>query len=211
MARRLPAPLRAFVLVVLGLAALAAPAHAFPSAFGPVAQNPADRLASQPIDPYNYDYARHCLHGPQRGPLALQSWLGRHARGLSWGIMRCEKLGRTNYSLHSEGRALDWHLDATSAGDRREAARLISLFLASDRAGNAHALARRMGIQEIIWNCQAWFDGDGGMQPYSACYDDHGHRKAHVDPTLGHRNHIHLGLNWAGARMRTSFWRSGLR
>jgi len=210
MARRLSPALRALLLVVLGVAAFAAPAHAFPAVFGPAAHNPADGLASRPMDPYAYDYARHCLRGPQRGTLALQSWLGRHARGISWGIMRCEKRGRTDYSLHSEGRALDWHLDVTSAVDRREATRLISLLLASDRAGNAHALARRMGIQEIIWNCEAWFDGDGGMQPYSVCYDGHGRRKAHVDPTLGHRNHIHLGLNWAGARMRTSFWRSGL-
>ena len=170
------------------------PAHAFPAVFGPVAHNPANRLAAQPIDSYAYDYARHCLRGPQRGTLALQAWLGR-----------------TDYSLHSEGRALDWHLDVTNPADRREATRLISLFLASDRAGNAHALARRMGIQEIIWNCQAWFGGDGGMQPYSVCYDGHGRRQAHVDPTLGHRNHVHVGLNWAGARMRTSFWRSGLR
>jgi hypothetical protein len=49
------------------------------------------------------------------------------------------------------------------------------------------------------------------MLPYSVCYDANGHRKRHVDPTLGHRNHIHFGLNWAGARMRTSFWRFGLR
>ena len=42
-----------------------------------------------------------------------------HARGESWGIMRCEKLCRGNYSLHAEGRAIDWHLDARNAADRR--------------------------------------------------------------------------------------------
>jgi hypothetical protein len=94
--------------------------------------------------------------------------------------------------------------------DRREAGRLVKLLLASDRAGNPHALLHRMGIQEIIWDCHAWFGGDSGMQPYSVCYR-HGRRLAHPDPTAGHRNHIHFGLNWAGARMRTSFWRSGLR
>jgi hypothetical protein len=124
--------------------------------------------------------------------------------------MRCEKLSRRNYSLHSEGRALDWHLDVTNPGDRREAGRLIKLLFATDRAGNSHALARRMGIQEIIWDCHAWFGGDGGLRPYSYCYR-HGRRLSHVDPTAGHRNHIHFGLNWAGARMRSSFWRSGLR
>ena len=73
--------------------------------------------------------------------------------------MRCEKLSRRNYSLHSEGRALDWHLDARNAADRRAGRRLIKLLLAPDRAGNPHALARRMGIQEIIWDCRAWWSG----------------------------------------------------
>ena len=80
-------------------------------------------------------------------------------RGQSWGIMRCEKLVRRNYSLHAEGRALDWHLDARNPADRRAGERLIALLLAPDRAGNPHALARRMGVQEIIWDCRAWWSG----------------------------------------------------
>jgi hypothetical protein len=52
--------------------------------------------------------------------------------------MRCEKLGHGSNS--------------------------IKLFLARDMAGNNHALARRMGIQELIWNRKAWFSGDGGMR-----------------------------------------------
>jgi hypothetical protein len=68
-----------------------------------------------------------------------------------------------------------------------------------------HALARRMGVQEIIWNCTAWFSGDGGMQKYSACYDKKG-KRIKIDDTTAHRDHIHIGLNWAGAKLRTSFW-----
>ena len=162
-------------------------------------------VAASGIDPYQYDYATKCLKHPQKGTLALQRWLEKNARGVSWGIMRCEKLGRGK-SLHSEGRAIDWHLDVHNAGDRAEANRLIRLFLAKDAAGNNHALARRMGIQELIWNCRAWFSGDGGMRPYSVCFDSKG-RPRKVDDTTAHRNHIHIGLNWAGARMKTSFWR----
>jgi hypothetical protein len=161
-------------------------------------------LAASGIDPYQYDYATKCLKHPQKGTLALQRWLEKNARGVSWGIMRCEKLGHGK-SLHSEGRAIDWHLDVRGAGDRAEANRLIRLFLAKDGAGNNHALARRMGIQELIWNCTAWFSGDGGMRPYSVCFDSKGRRRK-VDDTTAHRNHIHIGLNWAGARMKTSFW-----
>jgi hypothetical protein len=166
------------------------------------AGNPANRLADKPIDPYQYDYAHRCGKHPQKGTLALQSWLEQHARGVSWGIMRCEKLSSSSYSLHSEGRALDWHLDVHDTADRHEAKRLINLFLAYDKAGNNHALARRMGIQELIWNCRAWWAGDGGMHEYSACANN-----KHVDDTTAHRNHIHIGLNWRGAKKRSTFWR----
>jgi len=57
--------------------------------------------------------------------------------------MRCERLSRRNYSLHSEGRAIDWHLDAHDRSDRRVARKLIALLLASDRLGNRHAFAGR--------------------------------------------------------------------
>jgi len=170
-----------------------------------VAAVPAVAIAARPIDPYQYDYAKKCLKNPQKGTLALQRWLEKHARGVSWGIMRCERMSRGNYSLHSEGRAIDWHLDVHNAQDRAAANRLIKRFLARDKAGNNHALARRMGIQELIWNCKAWFASDGGMRPYSVCFDSKG-KPRKVDDTTAHRNHIHIGLNWAGARMKTTFW-----
>src|SRR5262245_897435 len=141
------------------------------------------------------------------GTLAMVDWLQHNARGVFWGIMRCEKLSRRDYSLHSEGRAIDWHLDSRSAADRREARRLILELLATDSAGNAHALARRMGVQEIIWNCHSWWSGAERMGPYSVCYDDRGRRQKHVNFTLAHKDHIHIGLSLAGAHKRTSFWR----
>jgi len=141
--------------------------------------------------------------------LALQSWLQLHSPGVSWGIVNCEKLTKTSYSLHSEGRAIDWHLDVHVPAQRAAAERLIDLLLAPDKGGNVHALARRMGIQEIIFNCRAWFTGDGGMRPYSACFDSKG-KPVKIDDTTAHRNHVHIGMNWAGARMQTSFWRTQL-
>lgn len=77
----------------------------------PVAGNPADWLASLPIDDYRYDRAHHCKRGPSKGALAVEAWLGRNTLGSSWGIMRCERLSKRSMSLHSEGRAIDWHLD----------------------------------------------------------------------------------------------------
>jgi len=49
--------------------------------------------------------------------------------------------------------------------------------------------------------------GADRMGPYSVCYDSKGRKKKHMDETLGHLNHVHLGLSLRGARMQTSFWR----
>src|SRR5918999_1506911 len=103
-------------------------------------------------------------------------------------------------------RLADRPLDDSPRADRREARRLIDLFLATDRAGNEHALARRMGIQEIIWNCRSWWSGSEGMDRYSACFTERGKRRKRVNYTAAHKDHIHIGLSRAGARKRPSFW-----
>ena len=188
-------------------AALALCAAALADPYGVVANNPADRLAHQPIEDYASDEVTRCRRKPMPGALALERWLARNVRGASWGIIRCSKLGRHRFSLHAEGRAVDWHLDARSKVDRREARRLIMLLLAADRAGNPHALARRMGVQEIIWDCRSWWSGADRLGEYEPCLDREGRRRRRVDVTLAHRDHVHIGLNLDGARKRTSFWR----
>ena len=199
--------LRPILISALVSACLVAPtAGADWNVFREVRGNPANRLNELAIDGYRYDHAKGCRKRPTAGALALQSWLDSNAGGTAWGIMRCSKLGRDSYSLHAEGRALDWHLDVHDAGDRREAKRLIFLLLAPDRMGNQHALARRMGIQEIIWDCKSWWSGSDGMGRYSVCYRGKDGRYKNPGDTLAHRDHIHLGVNWPGARKRTTFW-----
>ena len=188
--------------------AFAATATAIGGAFLPVKGNPADKLIALPIDDYGYDNAKDCRKHPTPGAEAFAAWLEHNAGGQFWGIMRCERWGKDRASLHAEGRAVDWHLDVHNAADKREATRLIGLLLAPDQAGNLHALARRMGIQEIIWNCQSWYSGSDSLRPYSQCFDESGKRKK-IDDTTAHKNHIHFGLNWPGAKMRTTFWSQG--
>lgn len=195
------------VMATLALVAVPAGARTLASSFGPVAGNPADGLVRLPIDPYAYDRASRCERRPDPGMLALESWLERNAGGSSWGIMRCSRLG-SGYSLHAEGRALDWRLSVHRRAERREAARLMRLLLATDRAGNRHALARRMGVQEIIWNCEAWWSGSRGTVRYSACFDSKG-RPKRVDDTTAHRDHMHIGMSRRGAAKRTTFWTRG--
>ncbi len=109
-----------------------------------------------------------------------------------------------------EGRALDWHLDAAVPVQRRAARNLIRMLLARDREGHHSALARRMGVQGLIFDCRSWWAGSEGLGRYAYCFTRSGKRGRHLDPAQAHRNHVHIDLNWAGALRRTSFWRSPL-
>ena len=130
--------------------------------------------------------------------------MAKHARGVSWGIMRCEKWGKNSASLHSEGRALDWHLDVHNAKDRKEATRLIDLWLAPDKNGNIHALARRMGIMYLIWDDHfypAYHQFEQESYLSSSCRS-----KRKCAKTLRHRDHMHISLSKAGGKGLTSFY-----
>ena len=202
-------PSRIVLLALLATLCVAAPAYAIlglPAVPSQVAHNPAERLLATPIEDSVYDPATHCSRTPRPGMVALQRWLEANFRGVSWGTYRCEKWGRHEASLHAEGRALDWHLDVTRVADRREAERLVRLLLAPDSLGNPQALARRMGVEELIWDCGYWGAGMTQFEDYAPCFNKHGVRRKHVDPTVAHRNHIHIGLTKAGAARRTSFW-----
>ena len=185
--------------------ALAAVLLVLPAAAG-AWPNPANhpKVVNDPIEGDDYDHARKC--GPRSTPgiRLLTKWIDRHFRGESWGVYRCQKLSKNTKSLHSEGRALDWRLDARRKRERRAANFLIKRLLAADENGHERALARRMGVQEIIFNCRSWFSGSDGLGPYSACQD------GKVDRTTAHRDHVHIGLNRRGAKAKTSFWKSGL-
>lgn len=177
--------------------------------FEQVDDNPVEALAGTPVDEPTYDRATHCVKRPTKGALALVAWLPRISpRGANWGINRCEMWGKRSASLHAEGRAVDWHLSVHDAADRAEAERVIRLLLAPDSTGTPQALARRLGVQGLIWNCQAWFGGEG-LTRYSACNDKRGRLNPRVDDTTAHRDHIHLELSKAGAALRTSWWTEG--
>ena len=126
------------------------------------------------------------------------------------GVKRCERLKRGGFSVHSEGRAIDWHLDARVQRDRHAAMRLIRTLLATDRKGNPRALARRMGVQGLIFDCRAWWAGMERMDEYSYCYRGNGELRDDLERTAAHRDHVHIELNWKGAREQTSFWRRPL-
>src|SRR3954453_8546966 len=172
----------------------AASAFRLPANLGPIARNPADKLSGMAIDDQVSAPATHATRMPHKGVLAALRWLPRHTNGISWGTYRCEKWGRGSASLHAEGRAMHWHPPT-----RADAAQLIDLLLAPDKAGNAHALARRMGVEELIWDCSYWSSGSEDFRDYDYCYGRNGKRRKHIDPTAAHMDHVHIGFSKAGA------------
>jgi hypothetical protein len=200
------------LLTVLLFGLLATSAHAFPELpdpLPPVTDNPADELLDVPIEDHRYDHAVKCNKRTKPGIVALTDWLQANARGVFWGSYRCEKWGKDSASLHAENRAIDWHLDASDKADRRAAEQLFRLLLAPDAAGNPHALARRMGVQELIWDCGYWGAGMTAFQPYGPCITKRGKLRRNVNVTIAHRDHIHIGMTKPGAKAETSFWTAG--
>jgi hypothetical protein len=192
--------MRYIVCLTAALAlALSGAALALPS----ISANPANKMLNRGIDPIQYDDATHCNGGHiPIGTKAMLRWLEKDASGVNWGEYRCEIWGKHSASIHSAGRAIDWHPTAMQDGYA-----LVKLLLAPDKDGNVAALARRMGVQGLIFNCKAWFGGwDGQMGDYSYCYDKKGRRKHGLDPTQAHMNHVHIELNLRGAAMKTTFW-----
>jgi hypothetical protein len=60
--------------------------------------------------------------------------------------------------------------------------------------------------QDLILDCGYWGAGMTQFEKYGPAFDGHGTRRKHVDPTVGHSNHIQIGLTNAGAARRTSVW-----
>lgn len=166
--------------------------------------NPANHpeLLHSKLDPVRYDRATRCVKREPRGAKKLARWMKRHSRKSAFiGIIRCEALG-SGMSVHSEGRAVDIALDARDKRDKRQAMRMIRTWLEPDEKGRHGALARRMGIQMIIYNCKWWQAGDRGWSRYGACSGG----KRGANPTAAHIDHIHVELTRPAAKLKTSYW-----
>jgi peptidoglycan hydrolase-like protein with peptidoglycan-binding domain len=138
----------------------------------------------------------------RKGTVALMKLLQRtYPDGINLGILQsCAAEGST--SEHSDGRALDFGLNAKNPRQHAEADAFLQWLFATDRYGNRQAMARRLGVMYVIYNAQIRSIGDAGYSPYdpAVCSGGRG------DDTTCHRTHIHISLSWAGALGKTSFW-----
>ncbi|WP_328994915.1 hypothetical protein OG394_10350 [Kribbella sp. NBC_01245] len=146
------------------------------------------------IDDYStYQPQTQCT-AVKKGTVALRDLLnrtyGKHPAGLG---RDCDQGGT---SEHKDGRALDYHFNVYDAGEKADADEFLQWLLETDKYGNKHAMARRLGIMYIIWNRRMWraYEPSAGWQPYSG-----------PNP---HTDHIHFSLSWAGAQQQTTWWTS---
>jgi hypothetical protein len=161
----------------------------------PASAAPPTPIFGAEIDGYAaYDPQKTCDPSPKPGVTGLRDILnsayGRHDSGIGYPC-------GPGVSEHKEGRALDYMLNYANPAQRSQAEDIVNWLLATDRHGNRHANARRLGIMYLIWNRRIWgsyraaSDGDG-WRPYTG--------------SNPHTDHIHLSFSWPGARKQTTWW-----
>jgi hypothetical protein len=158
------------------------------------------------VDGYSgYEPQEICTSTAKPGTEYLLRWLVGHYphTGASGTLRPCDSGGQ---SEHKDGRALDWAVDADRPEQAVQAELFLDRVLATDRAGNADALARRMGIMYIIWDDHIYSSYSGGFEkrPYTTkiCA-----KPRNCSKTTRHRDHVHISLSYAGAAAQTSFYR----
>ena len=135
-----------------------------------------------------YQEGTRCLTENQPGAVAFAKLLNTTYGTRTYGILRkCA-------AEHGEGRALDWMIDSTKPANLALANALTRWLAAPDAQGRPGAMARRFGINYIIFNRQQW-KAWAPERGWTAYYG--------VSP---HTDHIHFSFNWDGAYKRTSWW-----
>lgn len=143
-----------------------------------------------PLDGLRFNSAgRSCRGSSTSGARALRNWLTEESgipQKRPGVIYRCGKKPKRGKKrdLHAEGRAVDFIPTSEDS-----ALNLVDLLLA-----NRYSLARRMGVQEIIYDGRVWSSARPSKQ-----------LRRYRGPSP-HRKSVHVGLNKRGASMKTSFW-----
>ncbi len=162
---------------------------------------PASAYTEAPEDYGSYQPEDACRDRPRVGTKALTTWINKSFAGGTAvaSLRRCDR----STSEHQDGRAIDWSMDAAKKADRREVRRFLDALFVADADGEAHALARRMGIMYLIWN-------DGMYSSYTSGGADHFGRRAYGcgcgSKTARHRDHVHISLGLRGGRGLTSWY-----
>jgi len=182
------APLVALPLLATGTA------HAAPIVTAVTVPPPPTPSVTLPADidvAPSYQQQTTCDPTAKPGVTDFAKLLNQHYGTRSYGIGRNCNSGVTE---HSEGRALDWMISAYDPQQKAIADAIVEWLSASDDKGNPGVMARRFGINYIIWNRKMWraYAPERGWATYTGSHP--------------HDDHIHFTFTWDGAYKRTSWW-----
>jgi hypothetical protein len=193
MRRTLLAAALAVVTTVTGLA-VAGPATAAARPRTPALPSAIEHLAP-------YVAQTSCDPSTKSGTANLANLLRATYKGIYAGtVYACGTDGTV--SEHYDGRAIDWMASIRDKTQYADAKALLNWLLATDSHGNRFAIARRLGVQYLIYNNKIWGSWDGRWEDYNGCAK----LTARSYDNSCHRTHVHISLSWNGAMGRTSFW-----
>jgi hypothetical protein len=197
---RLAVPMLAGALLV---AAAAVPAAAAAPAPVPV---PAPRTFGSVADNFpQFERENTCSPTEKPGAKKLRKLLKKtYGSSISSNTVRaCTSAD----SGHEEGRAVDWMTNKKVPAQKAMAKAFIAWLEAPDSYGNTYAMARRLGVEYVIWNNRMWrtYDTGRGWTEYDNCLHKQKKGKA-AWANACHRTHVHISLSWDGAYKRTSYF-----
>ncbi|MGZ4589162.1 MAG: hypothetical protein ACXV2I_00020 [Actinomycetes bacterium] len=155
-------------------------------------------------DPPRAERESSCSPTEKPGAFALRTLL-RRTYGTKIASNTVRKCTAAD-SGHEEGRAVDWMTSVRVPEQRAMAEAFIGWLQATDQFFNPYAMARRLGVEYIIWNNRIWrtYDPGRGWTQYGGCLAKK--KAAKKFDTACHRNHVHVSLSWDGAYNRTSYF-----
>ncbi len=132
-------------------------------------------------------YTLSCDPNDKPGILLFAALVTTHYDRARYSTSRRCLAGGVN-SQHYDGRAVDWMMNAYDADDKA-----IGDAVSQWITANNGEMARRFGIQLVIWNRRSW-----------SIYEP-GRWKDYFGPSP-HTDHVHFSFSWDGAMGRTSWW-----
>ncbi|MGB3859604.1 MAG: cell wall-binding repeat-containing protein [Ornithinimicrobium sp.] len=133
-----------------------------------------------------WQYSYSCDPNNKPGMVAFAELVSKHYNRPRYTTSRSCFAGST--SQHHEGRAVDWNMNVYNSSDKA-----IGDAVAYWLTSNNGEMARRFGVQSVIWNKRSWY-------LYSP-----GSWRNYVGPSP-HTDHLHISFTWDGAMKRTSWW-----
>jgi len=117
----------------------------------------------------------------------------------------CDVAWSYEFSYHKMGLALDWRVDTADPVGWASGLSLLRWLLATDSKGAEFAVARRIGITQLIWHNRVWSAHDPTWKVYcdprdaldNDCMDS---------ATARHDDHMHISFSLESGYLHTSFF-----